>query len=59
VTRRELQFRPGNLHLLVGNFGARFNPVRSLLVSANLLFPLTSSGLRDRVTPAISVDYSF
>ena len=59
VTRRELQFRPGNLHLLVGNFGARFNPVRSLLVSANLLFPLTSAGLRDRVTPAISVDYSF
>ena len=59
ATRRELQFQPGNLHLLVGNFGARFNPVRSLLVSANLPFPLTSSGLRDRVTPAISVDYSF
>jgi hypothetical protein len=59
VTRRELQFRPGNLNLLLANVGARFNPVRSLLVSANLLFPLTSAGLRDRVTPAISVDYSF
>jgi hypothetical protein len=59
VIRQELQFRAGNLTLLLGNFGARFNPVRSLLVSANLLFPLTSAGLRDRVTPAISVDYSF
>jgi hypothetical protein len=33
--------------------------VRSLLVSANLLFSLTSAGLRDRVTPAISVEYAF
>jgi hypothetical protein len=30
-----------------------------MLVSANLLFALTSAGLRDRVTPVISLDYSF
>jgi hypothetical protein len=27
------------------------------LVSANLLFPLTQAGLRDRVTPSIGIDY--
>jgi hypothetical protein len=30
-----------------------------MLVSANLLFAMSQAGLRDRVTPAISVDYSF
>jgi hypothetical protein len=30
-----------------------------MLVSANLLFALTQAGLRDRVTPVISVDYGF
>jgi hypothetical protein len=30
-----------------------------MLVSANLLFGLTQAGLRDRVTPVISVDYGF
>ncbi len=33
--------------------------MRTLLVSASLLFNLTSAGLRDRVTPVISVDYAF
>jgi hypothetical protein len=39
--------------------GVRLNPFRTLLVSANLLFHLTEAGLRDRVTPVISVDYAF
>jgi hypothetical protein len=59
VTRTEFQFQPGNLNLSVGNIGVRVNPMRTLLVSANLLFNLTSAGLRDRVTPVISVDYGF
>jgi hypothetical protein len=50
---------PGNLNLAVGNAGVRFSPLRTLLVSANLLFNLTNAGLRDRVTPVISVDYAF
>ena len=32
---------------------------RTVLVSANVLFPFTNAGLRDRVTPAIGIDYVF
>ena len=59
MTRREFRFEPGNLNLAIGNAGVRFSPLRTLLVSANLLFNLTNAGLRDRVTPVISVDYGF
>ena len=34
-------------------------PWRSLLITAGLLFPLTDTGLRDRVTPVIGIDYEF
>jgi hypothetical protein len=59
TTRTELQFYPGNLDLYLGAAGLRFNPWRTMLVSANLLFPLTKAGLRDRVTPTVGVDYVF
>ena len=59
MTRTELQFSPGNLQLYLGAASVRFNPWRALLVSASLLFPLTDSGLRDRVTPAVGIDYVF
>jgi hypothetical protein len=59
LTRTELAFQPGNLQLYLGAAGVRFSPWRTLLVSANLLFPLTDAGLRDRVTPVIGVDYVF
>ena len=59
TTRREFRLEPGNLNLAIGNTGVRFNPFRKMLVSANLLFALTEAGLRDRVTPVISVDYAF
>jgi hypothetical protein len=59
TTRTELQFVPGDLQLYLGAAGIRFSPWRTLLVTANLLFPLTDAGLRDRVTPVIGVDYVF
>jgi hypothetical protein len=59
ATRTEFRLEPGNLNLAVGNTGIRFNPFRKMLVSANLLFALTEAGLRDRVTPVISVDFGF
>jgi hypothetical protein len=43
----------------MGAAGVRFSPWRTVLISANLLFPLTNAGLRDRVTPVIGVDYVF
>jgi hypothetical protein len=59
VTRTELKINSGNLQLYLGAAGIRFNPWRTVLVTANLLFPLTNSGLRDRVTPAVGIDYVF
>jgi hypothetical protein len=59
TTRRELQLESGNLRLYFGSTVVRFSPWRSLLITAGLLFPLTDTGLRDRVTPVIGVDYAF
>jgi len=59
ATQRQFRLEPGNLNLLVGSTGVRFNPFRKMLVSANLMFAMSQAGLRDRVTPAISIDYSF
>ena len=59
ITVDELEFVGGNLNLVLGAAGIRFNPWRTFLVSANLLFPFTKAGLRDRVTPSIGIDYLF
>jgi hypothetical protein len=58
-TVTELQFQAGDLHLYLGAAGIRFSPWRTILISANLLFPLTDAGLRDRVTPVLGIDYVF
>ena len=50
----------GNLSLLLGAVDAKFNiPGTSLLLTASVLFPLNSAGLRPNVTPVIGLDYSF
>lgn len=49
----------GNLNLVLGAVGAKFNPTRALLVSAHVLFPLTDAGLRSRVTTVIGLDVAF
>jgi hypothetical protein len=51
--------RPGNLTLLLGTGGVKFNPVGNLLISASVLFPLSNAGLRSRVTTVIGLDYAF
>ena len=55
------EFEPiaGNLNLTLGTIGAKFNPKGNLLISASVLFPISSSGLKSRVTPVIGVDYAF
>jgi len=45
------------LHVLVT--GAKWNVASTWLVNANVLIRVTDAGLRVRVTPAISIDYSF
>jgi hypothetical protein len=43
----------------VGVAGIRYNPRGNLLISAEMLIPVTESGLRDRITPVVGIDYSF
>ena len=54
-----LTSRAGNLTLLLGTGGVKFNVAGNLLVSGSVLFPLTKAGLRSRVTTVIGVDYAF
>jgi hypothetical protein len=49
----------GNLNSVLGAIGVKLNPGGSFLVSAHVLFPLTESGLRSKVTPVIGIDYAF
>lgn len=58
-TFEEFTQRPGDMNLLVGVAGIRYNPRGNLLFSAQLLMPITEAGLRDRFTPVIGLDYSF
>jgi hypothetical protein len=56
---REFAFVEGNLNMLLGAVGAKYNPFPNALFSANVLFPLNKSGLTDYLTWVIGFDYSF
>jgi hypothetical protein len=57
---QDLRLVPGaDLNLLLGSAGVRVNPAANLLVSGNVLFPLTKHGLTDRLTWLVGFDYSF
>ena len=47
------------LNVTLGSIGAKYNIWGNLLVTANVLFPFTKGGLRDKITPVIGMDYSF
>jgi hypothetical protein len=55
----EFDPQSGNLTLLLGTGGVKFNPFGNLLISGSVLFPLTNAGLRSRLTTVIGVDYAF
>jgi outer membrane putative beta-barrel porin/alpha-amylase len=59
VSLDEFAPRPGNLTLLLGTGGVKFNLAGNLLISGSVLFPLTNAGLRSRLTTVIGVDYAF
>jgi hypothetical protein len=59
ATFEEFSRRPGDLSLVTGAAGIRFNPRGNFLLSAQVLVPFTQAGLRDKFTPVIGVDYSF
>lgn len=49
----------GTMKSVLGTVGLKFNPSRSVLVSAHLMATLTDAGLRRRLTPVLGLDYSF
>jgi hypothetical protein len=59
ATFDEFEPRPGNLTLLLGTAGVKFNVFGNVLVSASVLFPLTDAGLRSRLTTIVGLDYAF
>lgn len=58
-TFNEFALESGNLNLLLGAGGFKLNVAPNLLVSANVVFPLTKNGLRDKFTTVIGFDYGF
>jgi len=55
----EFEPRAGSLNLVLGAVGVKFNPTGALLVSANVLFPLSDGGLRSRLTTVVGLDFAF
>lgn len=48
-----------DLNLLLGSTGIKINPFGNMLITGNMLFPMTSSGLTDNLTWMVGIDYSF
>jgi hypothetical protein len=59
TTLHELISTPGSLNLISLALGGKVNVTGNLLVSANVLVALTSTGVTARITPVIGFDYSF
>jgi hypothetical protein len=55
----DIGFRRGSLHELSAATGLKVNIANRLLVNANLLFRLNASGLRDKVSPLVGLEYGF
>ena len=48
-----------NIHILLGVAGVKINVAKTLLLTANVLFPLNDSGLRAKISPVVGLDYAF
>jgi hypothetical protein len=44
---------------MLGAVGFKYNAGPNMLFMANMLFPFNSSGLNDRLTIALGIDYAF
>ena len=56
---RQLALSGGNLSQVLGAAGFKYNAAPNLLFMTNVLFPLNSAGLNDRLTIAVGIDYAF
>ncbi len=49
----------GNLNVYLGSAGVKINPFGQVLIIANVLFAIGDSGLQDKITPVVGLDYTF
>ncbi len=49
----------GKVNLLLGVIGAKINVAKTLLLNANVLFPLSDGGLKPKPTLVLGLDYVF
>jgi hypothetical protein len=54
-----VRFSRGSYNVYDGAVGVKVNPGGGLLLGLNVTFKLNDTGLRDRVTPLLGVEYSF
>lgn len=54
-----LRDETGSLHLVLGVIGAKFNIANTLLLNANVLFPMSDGGLKPKPTLVFGLDYVF
>jgi hypothetical protein len=55
----DIAFRRASLHEISAATGFKLNVVDRLLVHANLLIRLNASGLKDKVSPLLGLEYAF
>jgi hypothetical protein len=55
----QINFARDSYNMANGAVGLKFNPAGKLLIDFNVLFKLDSSGLRDKVTPLVGIEYAF
>jgi hypothetical protein len=57
---QQFDFTAGqDLNLLLGSIGLKVNPWANMLLTTNVLFPLSKHGLTDNLTWMAGIDYSF
>jgi outer membrane putative beta-barrel porin/alpha-amylase len=60
TTAETVALSTGSVNTALGTAGVKLNPWGNLLISAHVLFPLTSSsGLKSGVSPVLGFEYSF
>jgi hypothetical protein len=59
TTLHELVQTSGSLNLATVAMGGKFNIAGNMLLSANVLVAVSSSGITSRVTPVVGLEYAF
>jgi hypothetical protein len=59
TTFSEFAFEDGSLNLLSSAVGFKYNPAGNVLISFNVLFPLTDGGIKSNPVPVFGFDYAF